>query len=244
MASVLAACCVIAVAIGMRIESANPPDRWLAAVKDYVDQTAVATDPAASVPHQKVNDILNRIGVHLDPAIGTPCVIGNRKGAHPIVSGDNGPVVVLIMPSAELPQTSEFKTTEIDGVLAPCPRGSIAVVGYADEPNGVGPKRKPLLLFSRPMLFRDDITHLTSWFQLSLVDKVAATVALIEIHINAAKRFAKNSPLWFKPKLIAIRNKYSITEFIGERPSVLKSAYTNAYITPKIVQIMPSWMTL
>ena len=141
MASVLAACCVIAVAIGMRIESANSPDRWLAAVKDYVDQTAVAPDPAASVPHQEVNDILNRIGVHLDPDIGTiaaatPCVIGNRKGAHLIVSGDNGPVAVLIMPSAELLQTIEFKTTEINGVLAPCPRGSIAVVGYADEPIG------------------------------------------------------------------------------------------------------------
>jgi hypothetical protein len=40
------------------------------------------------------------------------------------------------MPSAELPQTIEFKTTEINGVLAPCPRGSIAVVGYAGEPIG------------------------------------------------------------------------------------------------------------
>ena len=138
-ASVLAACCVIAVAIGVRIETANSPNRWLGAVKDYVRQTEVAPALSATIAHQDVNRILSQIGVHLDPNIGiitaaVPCVIGNRQGAHLVVSGDQGPVTVLIMPTAELPQSIAFRTTEFNGVIAPCPRGSIAVVGHATEP--------------------------------------------------------------------------------------------------------------
>jgi len=140
-ASVLAACCVIAVAIGMRIEAVQSPERWLGAVEKYMDQTAVRPDLAATVTHRDVNKILNRIGVHLNENIGkvtsaVPCVIGNRHGAHLVVSGDKGSVTVLIMPEAEIQNAIEFETTKIVGVIAPCPRGSIAVVGNATEPIG------------------------------------------------------------------------------------------------------------
>ena len=143
-ASALGVCAmiaVIAIAIGHRIETANSPSQWAEAVEHYIERTVVTASPIAAVSHQDVNEMLKQIGVHLDESLGsvaiaTPCIIGNRRGAHLVVRGDDGPVSVLIMPEAELQQEIEFKTTNISGVIAPCPRGSIAVVGYVEEPIG------------------------------------------------------------------------------------------------------------
>ena len=109
------------------------------AVKNYIDRSGVSPDPAATITHDDLNKILNRIGVHMDESIGTvtaavPCRIGNRAGTHLVIVGDGGPAAVLRMPEAELPQLIEFKTAKTTGIIAPCPRGSIAVVGDAAAP--------------------------------------------------------------------------------------------------------------
>ncbi len=149
----IAACCVVAIGIGLRSETAESPAQWLGAVKRYVDRSGISTDPAAQIAHRDLNEILNRIGVHMDESIGTvtaaiPCRIGNRAGAHLVITGDGGPVTVLIMPEADLPQIIEFKTAKSTGVIAPCPRGSIAIVGGATAPiNSIKSKVEKAISF-------------------------------------------------------------------------------------------------
>lgn len=134
----LAACCIIAVAIGLRV---MPPAaaQWQAAVQTYMNQTGSAPDLSLAVAHREVNAILQQLGVSLNADIGAiaaaaPCVIGNRKGAHLVVAGDYGPVTILIMPHADIREPVAFETAKMSGVIAPCPRGSIAILGSAMEP--------------------------------------------------------------------------------------------------------------
>ena len=136
LSAALAACCVIVVIIGLRIDSQESPLRWQAAVQSYMNQTVFAPGIASSVGHGEVNTVLTRVGVELSPSVGeiaavVPCVIGDHRGAHLIVSGKHGPVTVLIMPDADIDKPLEFWTAGRSGVIAPCPRGSI---GGANEP--------------------------------------------------------------------------------------------------------------
>jgi hypothetical protein len=136
---VIAACCLIAVAIGWRFAQSESPTQWQNAVESYIDQAQTVPDSAGPIAIEDVNALLSAVGVSLDEDIGeiaaaVPCVIGNRNAAHLTVVGENGPVTVLIMPDAEIQQVVEFETDKRAGVIAPCPRGSIAVVGNAAEP--------------------------------------------------------------------------------------------------------------
>jgi Protein of unknown function (DUF3379) len=138
-AAVLAACWVVAVAIGLRILPPESPARWQAAIQTYMDQTGTTPDLAANVAHRDVDAVLNDLGVALSPDIGNivaavPCVIGKRRSAHLTVAGEFGPVTVLIMPDAEISEAVDIKTAGLSGVIAPCPRGSIAILGSAMEP--------------------------------------------------------------------------------------------------------------
>jgi len=136
--SVIAACCLIAIAIGWRFVQPQTPIQWQQAVENYIDQAQTVPNPTGFVAIDEVNALLNEVGVNLNENIGeiaaaVPCVIGNRRAAHLIVVGEDGPVTVLIMPDAEIQQLVEFETEKVSGVIAPCPRGSIAVVGNATE---------------------------------------------------------------------------------------------------------------
>jgi hypothetical protein len=137
--SVIAACCLIAVAIGWHFAQPQSATQWQRAVESYIDQAQSVPDLTSLVAIDDVNALLNEVGVNLSADIGeitaaVPCVIGNRRAAHLVVVGEDGPVTVLIMPDAEIQQRVEFTTEKISGVIAPCPRGSIAVVGGTGEP--------------------------------------------------------------------------------------------------------------
>lgn len=135
LSAALAACVALAVVIGLYIVPVEPSAGWQAAVQHYLNHDPVASGPLG---HRDVDAVLNGVGVSLSAGVGEivvaePCVIGKRRGAHLVVAGKQGPVTVLIMPQIDIARAVEVQTAAGVGIIAPCPRGSIAVLGGASE---------------------------------------------------------------------------------------------------------------
>jgi len=132
----LAASLIIAILIGREVSEDADSAHWTRQVVTYVQNTELGHE--ASIAPGEVDHVLQAIGVTLDPAVGPvsavePCVIDRRNGAHLVIDLEDGPVTLLILPDNDTPHDITFTTTNGSGIIAPCPRGSIAVLAATRE---------------------------------------------------------------------------------------------------------------
>ncbi|MDQ2694563.1 MAG: DUF3379 domain-containing protein [Pseudomonadota bacterium] len=61
------------------------------------------------------------------------CHVRNRDGAHRVLAGRRGPVMVLILPHEPASGRQAVQSPQFFGVIVPARQGSIAVLGEAGE---------------------------------------------------------------------------------------------------------------
>lgn len=135
----MAATLLLAVALtfgGLRWQQGHAVDR---AVLAYL-QANPATQVAATSPFGgDIDALLKPTGMALRTDLlpvraAKRCVIKDSPAVHLVVAGEKGPVSVVVMPRQEIAERETFRQAGFKGVIVPCPKGSMAIVGVADEP--------------------------------------------------------------------------------------------------------------
>jgi hypothetical protein len=96
------------------------------------------------VQRQDVSDgnlvsVLDTVGAELKGEIGkirhaSLCDFSEYGGAHLVLGGRKGPVVVLLLPEKHISAPEAVSGDKADGIVVPINNGSMAIVGNKDEP--------------------------------------------------------------------------------------------------------------
>lgn len=91
------------------------------------------------IPSAAVERLISHFGARIEGDIGrvsfvSRCNIRKYSGVHMVVTGQQGPVTVLMMPGEYLQHQREVRSSRFTGLIAPTGYGSIAVVGEQSEP--------------------------------------------------------------------------------------------------------------
>jgi len=86
----------------------------------------------------QVNEVLAPLDITVAGDLGTvhyagTCRIRKRLGAHLVLSGEKGPVTVLILPGERVAGRIPIVSPRLRGIIVPMERGSIAIVGEPGE---------------------------------------------------------------------------------------------------------------
>ena len=87
---------------------------------------------------EQVNAVLEPFDSELDAGLGTvhyagACKIRREPGAHLVISGERGPVTILLMPEEGVRDRMPIRDERFSGVVIPTGNGSMAIVGEVDE---------------------------------------------------------------------------------------------------------------
>ena len=84
-----------------------------------------------------------------------PCWIRNGRGVHLVLLAGGGPVTVLMMPGEPSTDTEFFRREELQGLLMPAVRGSVAVIAASrkDLQESVAYFRQNLMWGERPAVY-------------------------------------------------------------------------------------------
>lgn len=136
----LAASVVLALAAAWQLRPEPLEQRVVASVADYVSARAA---PLGATVDQTMEPaalaaMTRPFGLHLDESLGAvrearPCVIRDRQGLYLVVDGEKGPVVVLVLPEEPVERRVRFRVDGRQGLLVPCPRGGLAIIGQPGE---------------------------------------------------------------------------------------------------------------
>ena len=85
-----------------------------------------------------LNALMNKHGARLTHSVGTvnyagSCVIRRAKGVHLVIEAEEHPVTVLYMPDETLPHRETIVNQQIQGVILPTEKGSLAILGQDDN---------------------------------------------------------------------------------------------------------------
>lgn len=136
----LAATLVLGVGVAAMLWLANSasalPEAVMAHVKHEPNLLLLVDD---QVSFAKVNTVLARGRVSLNGDIGTVqhaglCPFRGNLVPHLVVTGERGPVTVLLLRDEIVTEAQPIDEEGFKGVIIPAGRGSIAIVGIEDEP--------------------------------------------------------------------------------------------------------------
>lgn len=135
----LAATLLIGVAVGfgvLQIGAAGALDREVISYLQAQSTQPVTTSVAAE---QEAHALLRLAGMELRAGsvivrYAKPCTIGGTLAVHLVIAGERGDVSVVVMPEQDVAERRPFVRARFSGVLVPCPKGSMAIVGATDEP--------------------------------------------------------------------------------------------------------------
>ncbi len=90
------------------------------------------------VSDEKLTSVLDTVGAELKGEIGkirhaSLCDFSDYGGAHLVLEGRKGPVVVLLLPEQHIAGPKVVSGDKADGVIVPTNNGSMAIVGDKDE---------------------------------------------------------------------------------------------------------------
>ena len=90
------------------------------------------------VSDQKLMSVLDTVGAELKGEIGkirhaSLCDFSEYGGAHLVLEGRKGPVVVLLLPQKHIAGAKVVSGDRAEGILVPTNNGSMAIVGDKDE---------------------------------------------------------------------------------------------------------------
>jgi Protein of unknown function (DUF3379) len=136
----LAATVVLAAALGVRLMAPGPDagslsDQILAHLDGEPDALRV-TDVA--VPDAAVSAVVPANVAVLDHHAGLisyarSCEINGHDVPHLVIQGQHGPVTILLMPEESVPGAVRIDGSNVEGVILPVGKGSIAIVGQHGE---------------------------------------------------------------------------------------------------------------
>lgn len=80
-----------------------------------------------------------QFGAHAGAGLGQVryigrCHIRNQAGVHMVLSGEQGPVTVLVMPGEHVEHRLQLNSADFSGLIVPTEYGSLAVLGNHQEP--------------------------------------------------------------------------------------------------------------
>ncbi|GJM04426.1 MAG: hypothetical protein DHS20C09_04170 [marine bacterium B5-7] len=133
----LAACLLLAISI--IFITPNIQDTNLErAVISYANNNAQIHVSEQDIKSDELKKLFTSIDMNLDGNLGVvnyamPCFIREQISLHLVVAGTKGPVTVLMMPEGKVNETMKIKNTNINGIIVPCPKGSMAILGTSGE---------------------------------------------------------------------------------------------------------------
>ncbi len=109
------------------------------ALVTYVNNHQDNHQSTQTVSYTDVSETLSPFGIALTGDLGTvnyaaPCYIRNKMAAHLVLAGERGPVIALFMPDEQLQSKQIFRFGQYIGIIVPCPKGSMALIGFFGEP--------------------------------------------------------------------------------------------------------------
>jgi len=109
------------------------------ALVTYVNNHQGYHQTTPSISYTDVSKTLSPFGIELTGDLGTvnyaaPCYIRNKMAAHLVLAGERGPVITLFMPDEQLQSKQTFRFGQYIGIIVPCPKGSMALIGVFGEP--------------------------------------------------------------------------------------------------------------
>jgi len=136
----MAATVVLAAFIGFRfvgtgIEYESLADEILAHV-DHEPAALRVTDVAIS--DERLNSVVSSNIARMDHSAGLisyaqSCKIGGREVPHLVIQGEHGPVTILLMPEEMVDSAQSLSGDNVNGVILPVGKGSIAILGDSEE---------------------------------------------------------------------------------------------------------------
>lgn len=134
----LAATVVLAVALViLQLQSTN---EYLAEdLLAYLANHAETRTYEQPVPQEHLTAVLAPLGLAVDAEVAgpvadaRPCQIRGRPAAHLVLAGDSGSIDVLVMPEEAIRERRVIQVGQLQVLIVPCPRGSMAIVGRAGE---------------------------------------------------------------------------------------------------------------
>jgi hypothetical protein len=113
------------------------------AVLDHIVAEPAALDATRAVAEPTVRLLLVSLGLRIDAqALGAGlqpvryaarCRIRNHDGLHLVLTGETGPVTLLLMPHTQLWRSAPIRSEHFKGLLIPAGHGSLAIVGTPNE---------------------------------------------------------------------------------------------------------------
>ena len=109
------------------------------ALETYVNNHRDNHLTTQTVSHTDVSETLLPFGIEITGDLGTvnyaaPCYIRNKMAVHLVLAGERGPVITLFMPDEQLQSKQTFRFGQYMGIIVPCPKGSMAIIGVFGEP--------------------------------------------------------------------------------------------------------------
>lgn len=127
-----------AVASVLVIWALRPGDTLASEIATHVEYESASWSSDHPVPSTQVADILAKAGVALDMGsekvvYARDCRFRGHVVPHLVVTTSRGPVTVLVLPHEKVAQRTTFHEDGMSGVIAPAPRGSIAILALGSE---------------------------------------------------------------------------------------------------------------
>ena len=124
--------------IGLLYHSPQSQSGVEQALVTYVNNYQDFHGTTKTVSHASVSELLSSFGIELTGNLGTvnyaaPCYIRDQMAAHLMLTGKSGPIIALFMPSEQLDSRQTFRFGQYVGIIIPCPRGSLALIGVFGE---------------------------------------------------------------------------------------------------------------
>ncbi len=107
-------------------------------ITSYIKNNPQLPITKQNIHHIELKRLFASVNLSLDGDLGIvkfakPCYINEQLSLHLILAGDKGSVTVLLMPNSSVNNTIKVNNTSLNGIIVPCPKGSMAILGASGE---------------------------------------------------------------------------------------------------------------
>lgn len=105
----------------------------------YIVDDLAPRNSVITIQNSQVQNLFESVGITLNGDLGTViyaerCYIREQVSLHLVLNGSKGPVTVIVMPEQPLEKSIPIKHATLNGIIVPCPKGSMAIIGVPGEP--------------------------------------------------------------------------------------------------------------
>lgn len=114
-----------------------------AAVLAHIESEAAVLDADPLVPEPALDPLFGSLGIQVEPAAidqelrplryAARCWIRQGEAVHLVLTGETGPLTLLLMPDERLEAPEPIRSAHFRGLMVPAGSGSLAVIGEPAE---------------------------------------------------------------------------------------------------------------